>query len=389
MSRSSRLVAIAALSAAALASAQSVAIAACAFELPTKTKVGPDGLILLQMTPAGDFTPSDGREMDVPAWRITAATAQRVIDRFRARKLPPVIDYEHQTLHKETNGQPAPAAGWIRDLRWQEGQGLFAVAELTERAREYVGKGEYRYFSPVFAYHPTTGEVDEVLMGALTNFPAVHGMDPLSLQAAATAALRLPNPQEKPVNPLLKAVLAALGMPESTSEANAVAALTAFGPLTDVSLARSQATAARQALQLGAEASGEAVIAACTSLRTTAKPDLALFVPIAVANQLRDQIAALTAQVSQGGVDDLVKEALADGRLLPQMETWARDLGNQNVASLTAYLGTVKPIAALTGTQTKGKAPEPKTGEHGLTEDELAVAKATGLTPEQYAKAKA
>lgn len=53
--------------------------------------------------------------MEVPAWRINQAIATRVIERFNARANPAVVDYEHQTLHKETNGQPAPAArGCVR-----------------------------------------------------------------------------------------------------------------------------------------------------------------------------------------------------------------------------------------------------------------------------------
>lgn len=48
--------------------------------------------------------------MSVPVWHIDQAVAARVMERFNARRNPPVVDYEHQTLHKETNGQPAPAA---------------------------------------------------------------------------------------------------------------------------------------------------------------------------------------------------------------------------------------------------------------------------------------
>jgi len=379
---------IAVLSAGAVA-VSAVAIAACSFELAGQE---PDaaGLVKLQVTPHGVFLPSDGRPMeDAPSWRIDAASAQRVIDRFRARKLAPVIDYEHQTLNKEKNGQPAPAAAWIRDLEWQEGRGLYALAELTARARQQIAAKEYLYFSPVFEYAKGTGEVLSILMGALTNNPAIHGMDALSLTAAATAAFVSPTHQENPVNPVLKAVLAALGLPESTTEAAAVTALTALGPLTDVASARSQATAARKALQLGDDATSESVTAACTSLRAAGNPDPAKYVPIAVVEELRTSVAALTAQQVQGQIDQVVSDALGDGRLLPAMEAWARDLGKTNMAALTSYLKAAQPIAALSGTQTQGRKPDDKKdGAHGLTEGEIAVAAATGLTPEQFAKAK-
>ena len=46
------------------------------------------GLLLLQVTPAQDFVPSDGRDMDVPAWRINADIAQRIVAAFNATRQP-------------------------------------------------------------------------------------------------------------------------------------------------------------------------------------------------------------------------------------------------------------------------------------------------------------
>ncbi len=364
-----------------------VAVAACAFSaLVSDAQDAGNGRVLMQITPAQDFLPSDGREMDVPAWRINEAIAGRVSAAYNPAQ-PPVIDYEHQTLHKEANGQPAPAAGWIHGLRWLDGKGLYAEVELTQRARELVAAGEYRYFSPVFEYAKSTGDVVRVLMGALTNHPAIHGMDAINLMAAATARFGAnphPNPPETTVT-LLEKLLAAIGLPASTTADAAIAACSSI---------QSQAEAARAALRLDGTATAETVTAACTSLRTaaaSATPDPAKYVPVAVVEELKTSVAALTAQVGERQVEDLIAPALKDGRLLPAQEAWARDLGKTNVAALTAYLKTAQPIAALAGTQTGGKPPagEPDKDAHGLTKDELAVAAACGLTPEAYAKGKA
>ena len=101
-----------------------------------------------------------------------------------------MIDYEHQTLNKATNGQPAPAAGWFKGLEWREGQGLFMVQiEWTERARAMISGGEYRYLSPVFGFDSQTGAVTYIHSVALTNDPALIGLADL---AAATAAPHQP-----------------------------------------------------------------------------------------------------------------------------------------------------------------------------------------------------
>lgn len=367
-----------------------IALAACAFAAQAQPLADAPARVLLQLTPAQDFTPSDGRAMDVPAWRIDKDIAARAITRFNPAQ-PLVIDYEHQTLNAEANGQPAPAAGWIHALRWVEGRGLFAEAELTERARQMVAAGEYRFFSPVFEYDPGSGTVLRVLMGALTNHPAIHGMQAVSLAAAATARFATTTPNQPPENTvtLLEQLLAAFGLPATTTEEAAIAACKA---------AKAQADAARAALQLADGATAEAVTAACTSLRAakTAEPDPAKFVPVAVmgavVDELKASIATLSAQQHARATEDVIAPALADGRLLPAEEAWARDTAQTpaGLASLSALLKVRQPIAALSGTQTQGKPPaQGDPAQHGLSAAELAVAAACGLTPEAYAKGKA
>lgn len=387
-----------------------IALAACTYEL--QDFGGPTALI--QVTPAGEFRPSDGRDMDVSAWRINAALAARVIERFRDRRVPPVIDYEHQTLRKEQNGQAAPAAGWMRDLVWHEGKGLYATVELTQRARDHIRAGEYRYFSPVFSYDDT-GAVLEVLMGALTNNPALHSLEPLAVLAAAQFGAP---PTEKPMNKLLAALCAALGLvAASTTEDQAVAACAALKWKLDErdalrkalglgdSVASADAIAACTALKARADEAGalrraigvaDAVastdaIAACTAIKIKADAsggvDPAKYVPISVVEEMRTQLAVLTAKSRDTEVTALVDAGLADGRLLPTMKTWAMDLGKSNLAALTAYLNTAQPIAALTSTQTRGLSPlAADTDSHGLTADQLAVCTNCGITPEAFAK---
>jgi phage I-like protein len=356
-----------------------IALAACSFALPSA--LDEKNMTWLQVTPAGKFRPTDGREIPVPHWHIDAAVASKVIERFQAKATARVIDYEHQTLLKEENGQPAPAAGWFRALEWREGQGLFAQVELTQRAADYIAQGEYRYFSPVFLFHPKTGEVLDIQMGALTNNPALDGMEALSLRAAATFGLT--QEEEPAVNPLLTAVLAMLCLANSTTEDQAIAALTAHA---------ADLAALRKALGIDDEnATGTALVAACTGLKAKAAPDPAKFVPVDVLTQVQGEVAALTSRLRERDEQDtnaLIDAALEDGRLLKQMEGWARDLGKSNRAALTSYLDAATPLAALGGSQSGGRQPEIDS-KTGLSTEELAVCTAMGLTAEQFIAAKA
>lgn len=361
-----------------------IALAACAFSVPELAEGS--NLIEIQLTPAGDFMPSDGRELSVPAWRINQAIATRVIERFNARANPAVVDYEHQTLHKETNGQPAPAAAWMRALQWREGSGLWATVELTARAAELIRNGEYKFVSPVFAYS-NTGEVLAVLMAAFTNNPAIDGMKPLALRAAATFGFSLSNDQDTTMNKLLLAVCAALALSADSTEDQAIAALTALKPKLD--------TADKVAKELGEDTGmgdGVAVLSALTSLKakaaTSGEPDPAKFVAIGVVEQLKGQVAELTAKQIDREVGELVESGMADGRLLPAQKEWATNLGKKDIAALSAYLKTAQPIAALRGSQTDGNPPKGGADENGLTQAELAVCTATGVTPKDFAAAK-
>lgn len=83
-----------------------------------------------------------------------------------------VVDYEHQTL----KGVEAPAAGWVKALKLEDGQ-IKAEVEWTPRGRQYLENREYRYLSPViFAQN---GRAEGLHSLALTNTPAIMGMTPI------------------------------------------------------------------------------------------------------------------------------------------------------------------------------------------------------------------
>jgi len=358
----------------------SVAVAACAFAIPAPNA---ERLVEVQVTPAGVFRPRDGRSLPMSGWRIDRAIARRVIDRFAANATPLVVDYEHQTLLNESNGQPAPAAGFFRSLEWRDGVGLFATVELTARAAEFVRADEYRYFSPVFSFDPHTGAVLALQMGALTNNPALDGMQPLALRAAARFGLDIN--QETPMD-LIAEIRKLLGLSADATDAAIIESLRS--KLGADPAAADAVAQLRSELGVAADAGTAAVIAACRALKTSTAPDPSQFVPIDAMQEMRAQLAALTAQTRSREVEDLVVPALADGHLLPLQAAWARDLGASNIAKLKSYLGTVQPFAALAGSQTGGNPPDGAADGSGLTADEIAVCTATGVDPVSFAKTK-
>lgn len=323
----------------------------------------------IQLMPAGLFRAADGsgRPEGLDGWYIDAEIAGRLIAQAAARQTKFVIDYEHQTFLAEKNGQPAPAAGWIdgRGLEWREGRGLFATqVEWTERARNMIRDGEYRYLSPAFTWDDETGHVKLLVNAGLTNNPGLDGMAAVALSAFFQQSHHQEDP---PVNETLKKLLAALGLAAETDEATALTAV---------------ATLKARADQVGGL---EAQVATLTAQRPGI-PDPARYVPVETYQAVQGQLATLTAQVETTERQRLIDAGLADGRLNPAAVDWAKGLP---VASLKAFLQVATPVAALTGMQSQGKDPgKPATGAAALTDGELAVCRAMGISPDEFAKNK-
>lgn len=312
----------------------------------------------VQLLPAGTFRARDGRPTDAPHWQLDAAAASDLIARWQARTTPLVIDYEHQTLHAPQNGQPAPAAGWVRELAWRPAEGLFARVEWTERARAHIAAGEYRYLSPVFRY-ADDGTVIELYPSALTNNPGLDGMAAVALAALAARPLAPPTPKESPMT-LLEQLLARLGLPQDTTETAALGAVAA--------------------LKAQADASG-AKIAALTGELADAR---ALNAPAAEAMRaMQGQIAELTARLHADDVAREIEAGIAAGKLVPAQRAWAEALGKKDLASLREHIASAPQVVALGAQQTGGLPPGGADGKT-LTAEQLAVCTAMGLTPEQF-----
>jgi len=347
------------------------AIAACSFELTT----GAD----LQILPAGEFRATDGRPTDVKAWYIDAAIAASIIAEVSARQNRLVIDYEHQTLLAAENGKPAPAAGWFKQLEWREGDGLYAIGvEWTDAAKAHIEAKEYLYFSPVFSYSKKTGAVESVLLGAITNNPALDGMSEVAV-AAASKLLTNTESLTMDLDELLERLRWMFNLP---TLATADDILTEVNKAVDLIKADNATAAASFNLIAHLSAQHQSIASLTAQIET---PDPAKFVPLSVMQEMQTQLTALNKQINDGEVEDLVTVALSSSRLLPAQEPWARELGAKDIAALKSYLDTAQPIVALTGTQTGGKIPDAD-GITGLTDSQLAVCKQMGVSPEDYKK---
>lgn len=335
-----------------------VAVASNVFALG---KPDTDGMLTIQVTPDGEFRAIDGRPTDVPAWRMNAANAAQVIALASARITPIVIDYEHQTLNKEKNGQPAPAAAWFREFEYRPGAGLFARVKLTRRAVQLIEDEELGYFSPVFGYD-TAGNVVEMLMGGFTNTPAIDGMQALAAAASAQLSTGGHIVSQTQKLALTAALCAALSIPEDANEAQALQAIN------DLKTAKTT--------------SDERVAAL-----TAQQPDPSKFVPIETFNQLQTQVAALNQQQTDQAVAALVAQAEGetDGQVKVTAATkdWFTAFAKKDLDGARAWLKDAPVIAALSRMQSGGHREVPNAADA----DPVAVAALARKYQDDQAKA--
>lgn len=340
----------------------------------------------LQLLPAGRFSARDGRPKDAPGWFVDATLANALIDQANARSTPFVIDYEHQTMLTKTNGQPAPAAGWFKSLEWREGLGLFAVdVSWTERALSWIASGEYKFISPVLGYDKASGAVNTLFMAAITNNPAIDGMDEVLLSAAALHFKfpATPLTTENPMDELLEQLRWMLNLPVGSTSEEIQAQLQKLIGLIKQDPTATAAASFDLAGWISAQRTAVVSLSAQLSTSSTQTPDPAKYVGIGVMQSLQTQVASLSAELNGGRVQALVAAAMGK-KLLPAQEAWALEWGAKDLAALSAYIDNAPPIALLAGMQTGGIAPV--AGGAVLSTNQVALCAVMGISEADFLK---
>ncbi len=290
------------------------------------------------LLPAGDFTPDDGRPLNVDSFKLSAAIAKNIIAVMAVRKNMTLIDYEHQSLRAEENGQKVIAAGWFKQMEYRD-DGLWAVnIEWTQAALEHIRTKEYKYISAVFNYHAKTGEIVNIVSVALTNTPALDGLKALAALTKSTQDFYTGD----------------IAMPDNKQDTELAALTTQMAKLTaDLKTANEQ-------------------VIALTADKTELTNKLA---------KMDEEKAQAALAAEKKAHADLLQTALTDGRVAPAQKAWAEKL---NLAALTEYLEATTPLVP----QGRQADPAHKDINHGLDEAELAMCSRMGVKPEEFAKTK-
>jgi phage I-like protein len=359
-------------------------IAACLLAL------SPDDDGAIQLFPAGDFDAPRGALRGQGPWHLSAESAKQLIIACAQRANDMLIDYEHQFLHSAKNGLPVPAAGWIdsASLEWRDdpsaATGLFAKqVKWVGDASANIAADIYRYLSPVFSYDAKTGTVLDIINVALTNSPAIDGMQAVTIAAASFMALTsTPLPESEMDEEIRERLLYVLNLPTLATDADIIAELDKAKALLASNVTDTAATS------LADLCTAKNAEIAALSVKVSTEVDPTQYAPIAVVIELRTRLAALSTTANVDQVEKLITEGIAKGKLIGESEqAWARAVGKKDIAALSHYLDSAQPIAALSGMQSGGKVPvSVETAALSATTEEQAVAAQLGISHEDIVK---
>ena len=280
---------------------------------------------VIPVLPLGHVVSSKG-EFDVDESSLAAINAD-----IAKRGVDVVVDYEHQTL----KGTEAPAAGWVRELKLEDGC-IKAVVEWTPRGAEYLKNREYRYLSPVVNVRKSDNKVVQLHSLALTNTPAIRGMAPIvnsdtfeggqtNMDMAKLAEL-LGLDANADEQQIMEAVKACLAENKSLKEGQQ--------PADDKVVANK---AVCELLGLKAGAAVEDVNAKIMELKGG----------IVDGVNVLEELKALKAQNADRAAEEAVTLALRAGKLTPPQKDWAKTYALSDPQGFAAFVEKAPQIVPL------------------------------------------
>ena len=318
-----------------------------------------------------------------------------------------LVDFEHQFDRSRDNGQPAPAAAWIKQLAatGPDGTpGIWAQIDWLPGTVELIRKRQYRYLSAAVA-HDDKNNVVLVPRASLTNQPA---MDTASaLFSTRREERHEPTPTHNPENTmdkLLKALLAALGLPADMAEDKASPVLLSVATLmASIAKAANLEVSALSAMtadqvklaftkplddkiatlavtaKVAGDATPEQIVAGIQSLGV----DPTKYIARSVYDETAAQLATLTA----ANRATLIDKGKRQGKLSPKMiEDFVPQL---SIEQLNSFLATAPVIVTPGGPGNQPVKPgEIPTTVAQLSAEDKAAARAAGVTDEIWLAAR-
>ena len=299
----------------------------------------------VHLLPAGRFVGRDGRGPWIleDAASVIAATSTN----FGGADMP--LDYNHQTELTSLNGQPAPAAGWFREMEARS-DGIWARVEWTERGARAVTSREYRYISPAF-FHDEEGRVLRFNSAALTNLPNLE-LKALSSAQQNNDSSAKTGARGHDVN-FKTEVAQAVGLPDDASDTEIIAAI-------------------------------RAALAQANKALNSSMPDPSRFVPMEIYKSVGQELASLKSINAKSRTLELLSIAQKEGKVTPAMMSWAEKFAEHAPDYFKEWTASAPDLRPGGGKELFSAAAPSSSHASALTESQKAICTAMGHDEASY-----
>lgn len=340
-------------------------------------KRGTEAMLILLELAAGEGNQVPEWMQIVPAGWVKSlkgdflvdATARREILRnWQGRGLDVVFDYEHQTL----TGNEAPASGWIKELADRGDDGIWGRVEWTDHARQLLANREYRYHSPVVLVRKDDGRAVYLHSAALTNTPAINGLEPL------VASLRQITLKGDPNMDWLEYLKSVLQLPADAEWNQVIQTVQNLSTQTNTAVSANKAVL--QLLDLPDTATPDQVSGKIMSLKNPGG-----MVPITEHLKVQGERDAAVKSLAERDAGDLVEKALSVGKIAPAQKEWATTYALKDPGGFKSFIELSPPVVPV-GEDISGTTPANKTPGGKLDETQVSVNNMLGITAEEFTK---
>jgi hypothetical protein len=159
-----------------------------------------------------------------PDLKVTELTAKGTMAWFAYKGMP---EFPMDWSHKSSDGTDESSPGWWKPEVRQDGIWASGV-RWTPRAYEQLKNKEIKHFSLEAKRNGDTGELLAITCIALTNRPAANNQLPLVLSDAAKNGAKSPTTPSEKEDVIMKSFYERLGLPETATEEEVLAALDAL-----------------------------------------------------------------------------------------------------------------------------------------------------------------
>ena len=265
--------------------------------------------------------------------------AQMVLAAYRDQGNELFFDYDHRSLSDAGPPDSGKAAGWFGlELR---ADGLWATGiRWTPSAAAQLAAGEWRYFSPAFLVDDNR-RICALINVALTNNPATKHMTPL-----VAASARWAREAARDKDTMNKALLVALGLAETASDADALP------------IAQALSTQARDLCALTGKSTHAEAIATVKAWQESHEK----------LSATQAELVALRAAEDARQVEEHIRLGKESGKITGANESKVRALGSP--AAIAAFLDTALPVIPQNAPPAPAASPAPA----GKTWEQLTTA---------------